>query len=91
MQFKLAALSTLAVATLAAATPMKRSQCNTGEMHCCESVQAAGSNEASTLLGLLNVVVDDVKVLVGMNCSPLTAIGLGGNSWCVRPRLGRFC
>lgn len=85
MQFKLSALATLAVATLAVATPARRNepagQCSTGELQCCDSVQAANSDAVSKLLGLLGVVVQDVTALVGLTCSPISVIGVGGNSW----------
>jgi len=81
MQFKLAALTTLAVATLAAATPARRNgpgnQCNTGSLQCCNSVQAANSPSIATLLGLLGVVVGSVTGQVGVTCSPITVIGTG--------------
>ncbi|KAF5311091.1 hypothetical protein D9619_007794 [Psilocybe cf. subviscida] len=81
MQFKLAALTTLAVATLAAATPTKRAdQCNVGTLQCCNSLQAANSPAASNLLGPLGVVVGAVQGLVGITCSPLSAIAISGNS-----------
>ncbi|KAF8153770.1 fungal hydrophobin-domain-containing protein [Crassisporium funariophilum] len=91
MQFKV--LSALALVTLAAATPTRRtgepttpaSQCNTGDLQCCNSAQAANSPAAAGLLALLGVVVQDVTALVGITCSPITAIGVGGNSCSAQP------
>lgn len=57
-------------------------QCNTGPVQCCNSVQSASSTAASSLLGLLGVVLQNVDVLVGITCSPISALSLGGNSWC---------
>ncbi|KAF5328379.1 hypothetical protein D9619_013267 [Psilocybe cf. subviscida] len=90
MQFKLAALFTLAIATLAAATPTKRdnspnNQCNTGKMQCCESVQPADSAQATSLLGLVGTVVHDVSAMVGITCSPISGVGIGGNSCTAQP------
>ncbi|KAH9477480.1 sc3 hydrophobin [Psilocybe cubensis] len=95
MQFKL--VSALAFATLAAATvtPVRRggggsstipaSQCNTGDLQCCNSVQAGDSDAVSSILGLLGIVLQDVTALVGLNCSPLSVIGIGGNSCTAQP------
>lgn len=55
-------------------------QCNTGPVQCCNSVTTADHSSTSTLLGLLGLVLDP-SILVGLKCSPLSAIGLGGNSW----------
>ncbi|KAF9558277.1 fungal hydrophobin [Agrocybe pediades] len=97
MQFKLA--SALAFATLAAATvtPVRRddalvnrasipaSQCNTSDIQCCNSVQTADSDPVTALLGLLGIVLQDVTALVGLGCSPLSVIGIGGNSCTAQP------
>ncbi|RXW17269.1 hypothetical protein EST38_g8586 [Candolleomyces aberdarensis] len=89
MQFK--ALVALALAAVAVAvptggggggspTPIPPSQCNTGPIQCCNSVQAAGAPAVSTLFALLGIVVQDVNIPVGVTCSPISVIGLPGNS-----------
>ncbi|KAF5329813.1 hypothetical protein D9619_009333 [Psilocybe cf. subviscida] len=88
MQFKLAGLTTLAIVTLAAATPTgtdPSNQCNTGSLQCCNSVQAANSASIAGLLGLLGIVVSTLTGQVGVTCSPITAIGLGGSSCSAQP------
>ncbi|KAF4621107.1 hypothetical protein D9613_000147 [Agrocybe pediades] len=89
MQFKLA--STLAFVTLAAATatPARRneaaSQCSTGNLQCCNSVQDASSPTVTSLFGLLGIAVGSVTGLVGVTCSPISVIGIGGNSCSAQP------
>ncbi|KAJ3476690.1 hypothetical protein NLI96_g10987 [Meripilus lineatus] len=74
--------ATQTVTVTATATPTSSSgNCNTGPMQCCNSVQQANSAEAQSVLGPLGVAVAPVNALVGFNCSPITAIGLG-NSGC---------
>ncbi|KAF9499119.1 hypothetical protein BDN71DRAFT_1411684, partial [Pleurotus eryngii] len=34
----------------------------------------------TALLGLLGIVLDSLDILLGANCSPITAIGIGGTS-----------
>ncbi|CAA7262153.1 unnamed protein product [Cyclocybe aegerita] len=99
MQFR-ATLVTFALATLAAATttvtvtqpstpyptPLPASQCNTGELHCCNSVEEADSGGLlGVVLGLLSVVVSPVTAQVGLTCNPISVIGLGGNSCSAQP------
>ncbi|PPQ78118.1 hypothetical protein CVT24_006419 [Panaeolus cyanescens] len=90
MQFKLATLAAISTASLAVASPTGGSsspsnQCNTGELQCCNSLQAANSSAISGLLGLLGIVVGDITALVGVNCSPISVIGIGGNSCTAQP------
>ncbi|PPQ71139.1 hypothetical protein CVT26_010833 [Gymnopilus dilepis] len=82
-------LAFLAFASLAAANPLRRdnpaSQCTTGDLQCCNSVQQADSAAASALLGLLGIVVQDVTALVGITCSPITVVGVSGTSCSEQP------
>jgi hypothetical protein len=45
--------------------------CSAGALECCNTVQAAGSNAVSSLLGLLGIVVADVNTSVGLGCTPI--------------------
>ncbi|KAJ2913203.1 hypothetical protein MD484_g7219, partial [Candolleomyces efflorescens] len=88
MQFKaLVALSLAAVAVAAPGggggsppTPIPASQCNTGPIQCCNSVQSAGAPAVTALFALLGIAAQDVNVPVGVTCSPISIIGLPGNS-----------
>ncbi|KAF8871123.1 fungal hydrophobin, partial [Infundibulicybe gibba] len=66
-------------------TSIPASQCNVSGLQCCNSVQAAGSSAVSGILALLGVVVQDVTALVGVNCSPITAVGIAGNQCSAQP------
>ncbi|KAH7919201.1 fungal hydrophobin [Leucogyrophana mollusca] len=73
-------------ALLAVATPAsvarQSSECNTGSISCCNSVQEADSSAVTSLLGLLGIVLGDITGLVGLDCSPISAIGLGSGATC---------
>ncbi|KIJ62697.1 hypothetical protein HYDPIDRAFT_30289 [Hydnomerulius pinastri MD-312] len=62
------------VALVAAGTG---SQCNTGPINCCNSVQQA--SQVSNLESLCGVTQADAGVLglVGLDCTPITVIGTG--------------
>jgi Fungal hydrophobin len=47
------------------------SQCNTGDIQCCDSTTAASSGLGSLLLGLLGIVVQGTDVVLGVSCSPV--------------------
>ena len=81
MLFVTVALS--ALVSLAIAAPS--SQCNTGPVQCCNTMEDSKtmSSHTSKLLGLVNVDVGDITGKVGTNCTPITVLGLGGNKWSV--------
>ncbi|KAF5364689.1 hypothetical protein D9758_005550 [Tetrapyrgos nigripes] len=85
MQFKF--ITVAAFATLAAATPVRRDQCDTGSLQCCQSVQDTHNthnNLVSGLLDLLDIVVGDITAPIGLTCSPIT-VGVAGNSCTAQP------
>ncbi|KAF9054951.1 fungal hydrophobin [Hymenopellis radicata] len=87
MQFKLATL-TLALATLAAASPTRRNEpagdCTTGPIQCCATTTTASNASAAAILGLLGIILDP-DTLVGLSCSPISVIGVGGGECSASP------
>ncbi|KAI1798181.1 fungal hydrophobin [Ganoderma leucocontextum] len=83
---RIAPLALVALPLLAAATPLEvrggepPSSCSTGPIQCCNTVEQASAPSAAALLGLLGIVLQDLTVLVGLTCSPITVIGVGGGS-----------
>ncbi|KAL1940954.1 hypothetical protein VTO73DRAFT_7590 [Trametes versicolor] len=77
--FTLSALAILAVATPA---PAADASCSTGAIQCCDSVQKADSAAVAPILAGLGVVVQDVNALVGLTCSPISVVGVGGSDAC---------
>ncbi|KIM39573.1 hypothetical protein M413DRAFT_47415, partial [Hebeloma cylindrosporum] len=57
-------------------------QCNTGPIHCCNSLQSASSSNVIGLFSLIGTVVEAPDTLVGTNCSPVTTLGTGSASSC---------
>lgn len=56
--------------------------CTSGTVQCCDSTESASDLSPSTvtLFGLLGVVVSDLTANVGVTCSPISVIGVGGTS-----------
>ncbi|TFK68177.1 fungal hydrophobin [Pluteus cervinus] len=82
MQFTAALTSTLALVVLASASVVPRtdgSQCNTGPVQCCNSLQDA--SDVSNLSGLLGVAAP-ITGLIGMNCTPLSVVNAFGGNKC---------
>ncbi|KAL1713286.1 fruiting body protein SC1 [Schizophyllum commune] len=76
-------LALLALPVLAAASAVPRGgagQCNTGPVQCCNTVTKSDDKQVTNLLGPLGLSLGSVTGLVGLNCSPLSVIGVGGNS-----------
>ncbi|KAJ8455034.1 hypothetical protein ONZ51_g12678 [Trametes cubensis] len=76
----------LVAATAAAASAIPRtdgsSQCNTGSIQCCETMTDSSNPAAQDLAGLLGIDLGGITGLVGMNCSPLTVVGVDGTPSC---------
>lgn len=89
MQFNLS-LVTLALATLAAATPTRRNtpdgscSANTGSLQCCSSVGEASDPAISSILATIGINAQDITALVGVTCSSVVGIA-DSDSWFVTP------
>ncbi|PIL27543.1 hypothetical protein GSI_10694 [Ganoderma sinense ZZ0214-1] len=71
-------LVTLSIALLAAAAPQaNNSPCSVGSVQCCQSTETAGSPTGTFLTALLGIVAPDATSVLGINCSPISAIGIG--------------
>ncbi|KDQ60459.1 hypothetical protein JAAARDRAFT_125645, partial [Jaapia argillacea MUCL 33604] len=57
-------------------------QCNVGTLNCCNSVQNYTSEGVQSLAGLLGIVLPDLNALAGIDCSPISVLGVGGGSEC---------
>ncbi|KAI0350778.1 fungal hydrophobin [Trametes cingulata] len=56
--------------------------CSTGELQCCQSVESADSAAVAPILHALGVVLQDLNVPVGLSCSGITGVGVGGSDSC---------
>ncbi|KAF5350953.1 hypothetical protein D9757_013737 [Collybiopsis confluens] len=79
MQFK-AAFVTAAIASLAAASPSPRDTCSTGSLQCCNSVSNASDPTIASLAGLLGIALPAINVGIGLLCSGISVIGVGGGA-----------
>ncbi|KAF8980551.1 hydrophobin-263 [Cyathus striatus] len=78
-------LFALPLLAAASAIPRQGPQCNTGTVQCCNSVQQASNPLVGLLAGLLGIVLGPITGQVGLTCSPLSVIGIGGNSCTAQP------
>ncbi|KAM6500305.1 Hydrophobin, partial [Amanita muscaria] len=61
------------------------SDCNTGSINCCESVQSTTDPAVQTLAGLFNIALPNAAALVGVHCNPISALALSSNSCSEQP------
>lgn len=76
--------SSVLLAATAAPAPShySNSQCNGGDVVCCNQWQEASSeSEEGRILSLDEVSVSDLTGLVGSNCSPISVLAISGNTW----------
>ncbi|KAK0199588.1 hydrophobin 2 [Desarmillaria ectypa] len=76
--FTLLALPLLATATAVLPRTDGAACSATGTAQCCASTQSPTSSIVQTLLGLLGIPIGSVTANVGLTCSPITVLGLGG-------------
>ncbi|KAF8879287.1 fungal hydrophobin-domain-containing protein [Infundibulicybe gibba] len=92
LTFTLIAFYTLPLATVMAAPQtdppaggsLGTNPCPTGELQCCQSTEDPGATSpaTNTLAGLLGIVLGDITGQVGVNCSPISAVGIASGSNC---------
>ncbi|KAG2017360.1 hydrophobin-251, variant 2 [Coprinopsis cinerea AmutBmut pab1-1] len=75
---------TLAASAMAAPTSGVVAQCNGGVVQCCNEMQSSTSLEApiAGLLSLLGIDLSGLTGQVGLTCTDVTVIGVGGGSSC---------
>ncbi|PPQ87589.1 hypothetical protein CVT25_006077 [Psilocybe cyanescens] len=79
-------IALLALPLLAAAGEPS-SQCNTGPVQCCNQVGTAKTiiaNDAR-FANLLDTFVGPATAILGVSCTPVSVIGVGGNSCTAQP------
>ncbi|KAI0746812.1 fungal hydrophobin [Daedaleopsis nitida] len=77
-------LPALLVATTVGASivPRGHGDCKTGPTQCCQNSVKSDSAEANVLFELLGIVINGLEGNVGINCSPLNVLPIGGGSQC---------
>ncbi|KAL1670823.1 fruiting body protein SC1 [Schizophyllum commune] len=77
-------LAILALPVLAAATAVPRggaAKCNSGPVQCCNTLVDTKDKHQTNIVGaLLGLDLGSLTGLAGVNCSPVSVIGVGGNS-----------
>ncbi|KAL4081298.1 hypothetical protein V8B97DRAFT_1913384 [Scleroderma yunnanense] len=60
--------------------------CSSGTLQCCQSTTSATQESLNSLTGLLGIVAEIPLVgpLLGLNCSPITVVGLGTGANCAQ-------
>ncbi|TRM65937.1 fungal hydrophobin-domain-containing protein [Schizophyllum amplum] len=81
MRFSLALLALPALAAATAIPTDGTGSCSTGPVQCCNKTTTVKDAASQGLLGgLLGINIGDLTGLVGLQCSPITVIGVAGNS-----------
>ncbi|KAJ3573936.1 hypothetical protein NP233_g2113 [Leucocoprinus birnbaumii] len=85
MRFSAVFALALPAIALATAVPRQSGSCNTGPVQCCSQVQDSSTLSESLLSGLLGLGLGPITGLIGLSCTPLSILGVGGNSCSQQP------
>ncbi|KAL1742957.1 Sc3 protein [Schizophyllum fasciatum] len=72
-------VTTVTVTAPPTTTTITGNSCSSGPVQCCNQVTSANNQSASLLLGLLGIVLQDLNVLIGISCTPISVLGGGDN------------
>ncbi|KAG2021026.1 hydrophobin-251 [Coprinopsis cinerea AmutBmut pab1-1] len=79
-----------AVSAVFAAPGATTEQCNGGEVQCCNSVQDANNLDSSVkkiITGLLHLDLKQITGQVGVTCTSVNVLGIGGGSSCTQQKV----
>ncbi|KAF9443405.1 hydrophobin [Macrolepiota fuliginosa MF-IS2] len=57
-------------------------ECNVGSLQCCKQVQKPADKSVQNQLDLAGLAAGTLNGLVGVQCSPITGLGIGAGSNC---------
>ncbi|TFK70617.1 fungal hydrophobin [Pluteus cervinus] len=72
-------------ATASAVVARTDGDCNTGSIQCCASTQTSSITNLALLSSLFGLALPNIGGLLGLSCSPLSILGVGGNSCSQQP------
>ncbi|KAL5480465.1 hypothetical protein ACEPAI_1735 [Sanghuangporus weigelae] len=78
----LAAVATVADVVVVAVPTQGSDSCGQQKLQCCDSLSSNDTSSDSKLLGLIPINIQDLGVPIGLNCVPLSLIGLGSSGNC---------
>ncbi|PPR08034.1 hypothetical protein CVT24_010833 [Panaeolus cyanescens] len=56
--------------------------CNSGPVQCCNSLNDVSNVDATNIAALIGVAVSDLTGQIGLQCNPVTVIGVGAGANC---------
>ncbi|KAL5514004.1 hypothetical protein ACEPAG_2765 [Sanghuangporus baumii] len=78
----LAAVATITDVVVVAIPTQGSGSCGQQKLQCCDSLSSNDTSNDSKLLGLIPINIQDLGVPIGLNCVPLSLVGLGSSGSC---------
>ncbi|KAI0755528.1 fungal hydrophobin [Fomes fomentarius] len=83
LNFAIAAMPLLATANpITGSHHNSNSTCDSGPVQCCDTSALASSPKGTDALGPLGIVLEDLNVVLGLQCLPISIIGVGLSASC---------